>query len=108
MTIQEMFNAVGEDYMLRQTAEEACELGHAALKVVRAMKDETPMSMGEARENLIEEIADVLTMIAILQTGLLTVVERYDVEQEMDRKMDRFVDRIEEALRKRAAENPAT
>lgn len=106
MTIKEMYAAVGEEYMLRQLAEEACELGQAALKVVRAMNDETPMSMGEARENLVEEIADVLLMIVILKGGLLTVVENYDIEQEMDRKMDRFVDRIQERLRKQAAENP--
>ena len=55
------------------------------------------MSMGEARENLVEELADVLNMISILKVGVLTEIEVYDVGMEMDRKMDRFRERIEAA-----------
>lgn len=97
MTIKEMVSFTGESYMLRQLAEECCELGQAALKVVRAMNEETPMSMGEARENLVEELADVLNMIGIVKVGILTEVENYDVAMEGDRKMDRFRERIEAA-----------
>ena len=43
MTIKEMFDIMGESYMLCQTAEEACELGKASLKVVRAMEGKTPV-----------------------------------------------------------------
>jgi hypothetical protein len=53
--------------------------------------------MGEARENLVEELADVLNMIGIVKVGILTEVENYDVAMEGDRKMDRFRERIEVA-----------
>lgn len=106
MTIKEMFDIMGESYMLCQTAEEACELGQAALKVVRAMEGKTPVSVKKARENLVEEIADVLVMVTVLKAGLLTVVENYDIEQEMDRKFDRFVDRIEKYRLEQTDENP--
>ena len=106
MTIKEMFDIMGESYMLCQTAEEACELGKAALKVVRAMEGKTPVSVKKARENLVEEIADVLVMVTVLKAGFLTPIESYDIEQEMDRKFDRFVDRIEIYRREQTDENP--
>lgn len=40
----EMVMMTGEEYMLRQLAEECTELAHACLKKVRAGKGETPMS----------------------------------------------------------------
>lgn len=109
MTVKELFSAVGPHALLDQLTEECCELGKAAMKVVRAMGEgtPTPMSMGEARENLVEEIADVMVMLTLLKVGFLTEVENYDVEMEMDRKFDRFVDRIEKHLQKQAEENPA-
>lgn len=107
MTISEMFKIVGEQYMLRQLAEECCELGQAALKAVRAMNEETPMSLSDAREHLVEEIADVMVMVTILKAGFLSVVENYDIEQEMDRKFDRFIDRIENKLLKQKNAEPA-
>ena len=97
MTIKDMVSFTGESYMLRQLAEECCELAQAALKVVRAMNEETPMSMGEARENLVEEISDVLNRVSILRVGILTEAEVYDIGTVMDRKMDRFRGRIETA-----------
>ncbi len=55
----------GDGYVLRQLAEEACELGQAALKLVRARRGETPVQAPEAEERLIEEMADVLVMAEI-------------------------------------------
>ena len=100
MTAQEALSTVTPDYALRLLAEECCELGKAALKVVRVLNDETPMSMGEARENLIEETGDVLAMMTVLRATFHTVVEAYDIERGMEYKLDRFVDRIEEKLAK--------
>lgn len=108
MTIKDLFQAVGPHALLDQLTEECCELGKAAIKVVRAMGEgtPTPVSLGEARENLVEEIADVMVMFTLLKVGFLTEVENYDIEMEMDRKFDRFVDRIEKHLQKQAEENP--
>lgn len=47
----------GEDHLLRQTAEECIELAHAALKLVRVERSESPMLPEDARNNLIEELA---------------------------------------------------
>lgn len=105
MTFKEMIAATGPEYMLRQLAEECCELGHAALKTVCAIYGETPVSLGEAHEMLIEETADVLVMINILKAGFFTVVENYDIEQAYARKCDRFSDRIDMEF---ANKDPAT
>lgn len=48
-----------EGSRLIQLAEEAAELSQAALKLVRAINDETPVTEEEAREHLLEEAADV-------------------------------------------------
>ena len=108
MTVKELFSAVGPHALLDQLTEECCELGKAAMKVVRAMGEgtPTPVSLGDARENLVEEIADVMVMLTLLKIGFLTEVENYDIEQEMDRKFDRFVDRIEKYRREQTDENP--
>ena len=58
----EIIEKYGEAYMLRQLAEECAELAQAALKLIRAYRMETPMRVDEARERLIEEIADVQVM----------------------------------------------
>ena len=108
MTVKELFSAVGPHALLDQLTEECCELGKAALKVVRAMGEgtPTPVSVGEARERLVEEIADVMVMFALLKVGFLTEVENYDIEREMDRKFDRFVDPVQKDMQKQAEENP--
>ena len=53
---------VSEEYMLRQLAEECAELAQSALKLIRAVNHETPMSELEARLHFIEEMADVAVM----------------------------------------------
>lgn len=53
---------ISEGWILEQLAEEAAELAQAALKLRRTLDDSrnpTPISRGQATENLIEEIADV-------------------------------------------------
>lgn len=108
MTIKELFSAIGPHAMLDQLTEECCELGKAAMKVIRAMGEgtPTPVSLGEARENLVEELADVTVMLTLLKVGFLTEVENYDVEQTLDRKLERFVERVTKDLQKRAEQNP--
>lgn len=56
----------GEDYLLRQLAEECAELAQAALKVIRTRHGETPVTPEEARGKLLEEIADVMVMMDLV------------------------------------------
>ena len=50
--------------LYEQLAEEAVELAHAALKMARIMRDEspTPVTEEEARQKLVEEYTDVVLM----------------------------------------------
>ena len=97
---EEIFETIagkyGKEYMLRQMAEECCELSQAALKYIRAARKETPMRIDEAIEHLTEEIADVrLTIDAVL----VTVLSERDVddavaiiEQKLKRWKTRMID----------------
>ena len=59
--------AYGDEYLYRQLAEECMELSHAALKLIRAQRGETPVPLGEAQEALLEEAADVRVMLDALE-----------------------------------------
>lgn len=53
---------------LEAFAEESSELAKAALKLIRARKNSgnvTPMSLEQAKENLEEEIADMLNVLSV-------------------------------------------
>lgn len=60
---------VPEGERLAQLAEEAAELAQAALKLRRALerKNPTPISTEEARNDLVEEIADVRLCLSALE-----------------------------------------
>lgn len=60
----------GDEYLYRQLAEECMELGHAALKLIRAQRCETPVPLEEARTALIDEAADVCVMLNALDDML--------------------------------------
>ena len=53
----------GEEYVLRQLAEECSELAKASLKMIRAQRRETPVLPLDARDDFIEELADVQNAI---------------------------------------------
>ena len=75
---------------LIQLAEECSECSQAALKWVRAMNGDTPVSETEARSQLAEEIADVSVCI----TALSNLVLSKDVCEIIVRKAQRWEDRI--------------
>ena len=60
----------GDEYLYRQLAEECMELGHAALKLIRAQRGETPVPLQEAQEALLEEAADMRVMLNVLNDML--------------------------------------
>ena len=83
---------IGEAAVLEQLAEECAELAQAALKMARIERGEnpTPVTMKMAKENLLEEIADVNVCSNVLgieatfldESLLFTVMEkmrRWDV-----------------------------
>lgn len=57
-----------KEYRLRILAEEAAELSQAALKLIRAIEGDTPITEAEALANLIEEAADVLNGLIVTLT----------------------------------------
>ena len=86
----------GEDYLLRQLAEECSELSQAALKLIRANRKETPMRPEEAVEHLIEEIADVTVMLkgvydTMFDPPMMDAVNDIHIEK-VARMYDRLLD----------------
>lgn len=73
MTVRELCKIVdiyGIEYILRQLAEESMELAHAALKLIRANRHETPDTLEDAMDALTEEAADVYVMLSVLSAIL--------------------------------------
>jgi len=69
------------EVLLEMLAEEACELGHAALKMARILRGEnpTPVTPEEGAYNLIEEYTDVIQCVRKLE--LLVNEEQIIVKQ---------------------------
>ena len=61
--INEIADKLGKEEILCQLSEECSELVQSCLKYRRTMKGLTPKTETEARDNLFEELADVLANI---------------------------------------------
>ena len=61
--INEIADKLGKENILCQLSEECSELVQACLKYRRTMKGLTPKTETEARDNLFEELSDVLLNI---------------------------------------------
>ena len=61
--INEIADKLGKEEILCQLSEECSELIQACLKYRRTMKGLTPKTESEVRDNLFEELADVLANI---------------------------------------------
>lgn len=81
---------------LMQLAEEAAELAQAALKYSRALGTGTPtdVSPTDAREQMIEETADVMLTAAVCG------IRNTDTEPFMAAKAERWMQRLEAAKRR--------
>lgn len=95
---EEIFKAISEKYgklyMLRQMAEECSELSQAALKYIRALRNETPMRIDEAIEHLTEEIADVRLMIDAVSATVLSWRDVDDMQAIKEQKLERWKTRM--------------
>ena len=83
----------GDEYLYRQLAEECMELGHAALKLIRAQRGETPVPLDEAKTALIDEAADVRVMLNVLN-DMLDADERVWLMVQAATKNPRMVARL--------------
>lgn len=92
--MKEIIEKYGEKYMLCQLAEECCELAQAALKLVRVWNKETPMREDEAREHLVEEIADVHVMAGAVFEHMLFKSEQESVDEICESKRSRMFVRM--------------
>ena len=69
--LNEITDKLGKEEILCQLSEECSELIQACLKHRRAMKGLTPKTEKETRDNLIEEMADVLLKFLCLEKILI-------------------------------------
>lgn len=92
--MQEIVDRYGEEYVLRQLAEECAELTHAALKLIRARNGETPVSEREAKAGLLEELADVRLMMQVFCAGALNAEERHAIRRIRESKTERMYERL--------------
>ena len=83
----------GDEYLYRQLAEECMELGHAALKLIRAQRGETPVPLDEAKTAIIDEAADVRVMLNVLN-DMLDADERVWLMVQAATKNQRMVARL--------------
>jgi hypothetical protein len=86
MTIRDL----PEETRLIQLAEEASELAQACLKMVRVMDGDTPLPEQYARDNLIEEMADV----SVCMTALQDIAPLAQVGEIITQKAQRWEDRL--------------
>ena len=82
-----------QDELLAQLAEEAAELSQAALKLRRALTgiNPTPVTVEEARKNLVEETADVYNVLGLL----LDAADNAEIYSIIRRKKERWLKRLE-------------
>lgn len=82
--------------LLAMLAEEAAELGHAALKLRRVLDgtNPTPVTFTEAAGKLQEEVADVMLCISVMDYAFEANDDTaHDIQ---DRKLRRWADRLRE------------
>lgn len=90
----EIVDKYGVEYIYRQLAEECSELAQACLKVIRAQRKETPMRMDEAWERLLEELADVMLMMEIVEDVSFRGNDEYIIAQTLESKEQRMYERM--------------
>lgn len=87
---------IGVPALLEQTAEECCELAHACLKMARKLRDEnpTPRQIEDIRDDLAEEMADVMVCLKMIQwhTDISDGREQFLLQNE---KEHRWYDRLD-------------
>lgn len=88
---------IGEESLLELLGEECSELTHAALKMARVKRGEnpTPVTEDKAKENLIEEIADVYLVLDEILVNNAFGICYEDISKIMEIKNSRWSIRVE-------------
>lgn len=88
---------LSQEELLCQLAEEAAELGKAALKLRRVYDgtNPTPVKREEAYNNLLEEIADVALCLEVLDLNTPHLL--FEIQKTINMKKKRWAMRLEEA-----------
>lgn len=92
--IEIICSILSDDELYCQLAEEAAELGHAALKLRRARSgiNHTPVAVADAYKSIMEEIADV--MLCLRTIGFEIEVDDITIKSIVDAKAARWVRRL--------------
>lgn len=92
----DVVDKIGIENLLIQVAEECSELSKATLKLHRVATGTTPVSLEDAKENLIEEMADVLVCMEALKYELGNVIPDLNTElvKIAEYKTDRWYNRV--------------
>ena len=95
-TLRRIAEQLGPEEILCQCAEECSELAQAVLKMRRAIVGTTPLTKGEARVLINEEVADVLNCVEALET--ISIVDRAHVSRIQAEKLERWDRRTREGV----------
>ena len=92
----DVVDKIGTENLLIQVAEECSELSKAALKLHRVATGTTPVSLEDAKENLIEEMADVLVCMEAMKYELGQFIPDLNTElvKTAEHKTDRWHNRV--------------
>lgn len=95
-TLRRIAEQLGPEEILCQCAEECSELAQAVLKMRRALVGTTPLTQGEARALINEEVADVLNCVEALEA--ISFVDRAHVSRIQAEKLERWDRRTREGV----------
>lgn len=87
-------NHCSADDMIDQMIEELGELTQAAVKLKRAYRGTTPVSVKEAREKFVEEMADVSVAQAVVMCGIMSQDEQEIMMKTESSKAQRWQQRL--------------
>lgn len=105
--MEKIFTDTSRAELIAQLAEECAELGHAALKLRRAIDgaNPTPVTFDEALEAFQEEAADVLLCMALTVPGVYGDMGiSAELKKRIDAKARRWADRLRERDEEKAKE----
>lgn len=93
---KDVVDAVGTPALLDQCAEESSELSQASLKMSRKLRNEnpTPKTVTDIRNDLIEEISDVLLSVDYVMH--CCNISNDDLAQVITEKQIRWINRLNE------------
>lgn len=94
MDVQVIVDHCSADDMIDQMIEEAGELIQACVKLKRAYRGTTPVSVMEARQKFVEEMADVTVAQSVVMYGIMQPDELETMLKTETEKAQRWQNRL--------------